>query len=241
LNSTLTVLLCGCSNDGGNATRRDDMTTTTTSTDAARITDFVAHTLGWLDYETTKSLDPFEHSGQWYLSVRDGLFCYVVRLGDADTWQDDYTACERPYDDFCGSIDVVDPRTVADIFADLDELTGFGGIDGDATMSVGHWLGSLDAEDCERIGDVMKAPGIEAFRAADGEDWYGELEDAQSDVEKRYNCVSDRYDQCPTDTYTLDEFQAMCLELFGEEADLRADGDNYRDETGAIVLEEAGA
>jgi hypothetical protein len=63
----------------------------------------------------------------------------------------------------------------------------------------------------------------------------------RDDMTTRYNCVSDRYDQCPTDTYTLDEFQAMCLELFGEEADLRADGDNYRDETGAIVLEEAGA
>jgi hypothetical protein len=53
----------------------------------------------------------------------------------------------------------------------------------------------------------------------------------------RYNCVSDRYDQCPTDTYTLDEFQAMCRGCFGEQDDLTQDGDNYRDETGAVVLE----
>jgi hypothetical protein len=49
-------------------------------------------------------------------------------------------------------------------------------------------------------------------------------------------CVSDRY--CATgDLFSsVEEFQHMCLAVFGERAQLVARGGNYEDERGAVVL-----
>ena len=48
-------------------------------------------------------------------------------------------------------------------------------------------------------------------------------------------CVSDRYDN-QAQTYTINEFRAMCLACFGTAPKLSYDGQVWRDSDGTVVL-----
>ncbi len=52
-----------------------------------------------------------------------------------------------------------------------------------------------------------------------------------------YLCTNDRYTAITEPFVDLEDFQAMCVACFGQEADLHPVGDDYYDETGMLVLE----
>lgn len=51
-----------------------------------------------------------------------------------------------------------------------------------------------------------------------------------------YLCISDRFCAQPETFSSLDEFQAMCMSVFGEPADLTPNGADYVDENGSTVI-----
>ena len=60
-------------------------------------------------------------------------------------------------------------------------------------------------------------------------------------IDTAYVCISDRFCADTEIFSSVEEFQSMCVAVFGETADLTFNGAHYVDENGRIVLAVKGA